>query len=336
MKRSDERAVSFLLALSLVLVSALGACTTANPSKTPQATKTQASLPTPMVRIIPLWFPTPKKSFCMWFRFTVTANGAIANEQLVGGLSMGKSDISRYVQSTANTLAEYKYFPRKVDGKPVATPNVIQAYLNDAAKSKSEELSIAWTCNQPLLVTPRPVLVLPPAATAGAPAMAPGSANGSDGAQFAVRIKNMPVGASAMHGSAAVKIEFCVDPTGHVANATPSGGDIAAQALALEALDAVPFSPRGSSAPPNVRGLLMRAPKIASNPYRPLVSVYTLGTVRGHSTNSFPHSKPQWSCGLETRVNVFSHPENGAIATIERASIVAISEQPPKAKRAGS
>lgn len=337
MKRLGWSAVPSLMVLPLILATFLGACTTG-----PKPIVHSKPAIVPLVRIVPAWSPQAKTSFCIWFSFTVTAKGAVADEQVVAGLREGNADISRYEQEAASALANSAFFPRKEGWKPIATPNVIQAYLNDAATTRKTEGAVTWTCNQPLLVTSRPILVFLPAATAGLTTMATSheplsattlsSTNGPASAtQFAVRIEHMPRSLSDGQGNAAIKVQFCIDPTGHVADAIMSDGSRAEQAIALAALNAVPFTPRGENSPP-VQGLLIGAPEASAARYRPLLflaPIRTKGFLLDRSRALPPPSKPIWSCGLVTRVHVLPNPVNGVIATIERASFKSLNTQAP-------
>lgn len=336
MKQLGQRFVSFSGALLVILAPGVGHCTTAG-----QRQIAARSRPlTPMVRIEPLWRPTPKSSFCIWFSFTATPNTQVADERIVGGLRDGRADISSYEQEAANTLSEDKFFPRKVDGKRVATHNVIQAYLYVAAGKRATTDTIAWTCNQPILVASSSIVVLSGPGTTARPASASSSGqplakamstsfhHRAQAGQFAVRISHLPTRRPAGAGDVTVAVRFCVDPRGRVADAELAGGDGDARAVALAAIKAVPFTPRGSTAPPNVRGLLIGTPGSSGVTYRPLLSLVTFGDFMGHF-RGLPAFTPVWSCGLMTRVHVYAQPVNGAIARIDRAWFNSLNAKPP-------
>ena len=149
----------------------------------------------------------------------------------------------------------------------------------------------------------------------------------SEAVQFAVRIRHLPTHRRV--GDVTVAANFCVDPAGHVADVTMTGGDNDTRALALKALKAVPFTPRGSNAAPNVRGLLIGEPGPSGGTYQPLLSVTSIGYFMGRPEASLPASTPMWSCGLMTRVHVYSKPVNDTIAKIDRAWFHSLSAEPP-------
>lgn len=340
MKQAGQRAVTFSGALLVILTAGLGGCTTTGQ---PQAVARSRPL-VPMLRIEPLWKPPPKSTFCIWFSFTATPKGGVAHERVVAGLRNDKVDLSPYEQQAANTLAEDKFFPREVKGKPVATHNVVQAYLYVSTGKRATENTIAWACNQPILVTSHPIIVLSGPATAAKPTAASSSGNppskmmstsfdrGAKAGQFAVRISHVPPHHPLGSADVPVTVRFCVDPRGHVADAELAGGDGHARAIALAAIEALPFTPRGSGAPANnARGLLIGMPGSSGVTYQPvlILSTITTGDFMGRSRRLHAVT-PMWSCGLVTRVDVYPRPVNGVVAKIDRAWFNSLDAKPPK------
>ncbi|GEM_PF-4748819 len=261
---------------------------------------------TPVYRASPR-FPYNKslirRQGCVGMVFSVSRTGRVANIRVLSAYPRWG-----FVKPSRDAIAQWRFLPPLIDGKPVPTPRVRQIFIfqvhanpnilgshlhaNSREIEKQVHDTLSWMCAQPLfLVRPIPILAAHPASRAAprppAPSTAPAiltylpAASINPAVILARRLLPEPQ-------STTVTARFCIDPKGRLANVVLRGARSTARAAsALAALDALDFSAR------------------------------TIDKI------------PVWTCGLTTRMRFFAPPRHGRIGAIERTRFTVLSGTPP-------